>query len=80
MTLVNGQQTNLDTAIQTAVETAREVAAEQGDESPEAAVAWDIVEELQAEASHQRTKQPQSSLERYCDQFPEAIEARIYDD
>lgn len=52
-----------------------------GDTSKECAAAWDAVEELQAEASHQRGKQAQkTSLERYCDDNPDADECRIYDD
>jgi hypothetical protein len=52
-----------------------------GDTSKECAAAWDAVEELQAEASHQREKQPQkTSLEKYCDDNPEADECRLYED
>jgi CP12 domain len=51
-----------------------------GAESPECAAAWDVVEELQAEASHQRSKEPpKNSFEQYCDANPEADECRIYD-
>lgn len=51
-----------------------------GAESPECAAAWDVVEELQAEASHQREKEPpKNSFEQYCDANPEADECRIYD-
>ncbi|MEM8638428.1 MAG: Calvin cycle protein CP12 [Cyanobacteria bacterium P01_G01_bin.54] len=48
--------------------------------SGECAAAWDAVEELQAEASHQREEKPKNSLEQYCDANPEAAECRIYDD
>ena len=52
-----------------------------GSTSPECAAAWDAVEELQAEASHQReTKPKKNSLEIYCDDNPEAAECRIYED
>jgi hypothetical protein len=38
------------------------------------------VEELQAEASHQREKgSDKTSLEAYCDTNPEADECRVYD-
>jgi hypothetical protein len=51
-----------------------------GAQSPECAAAWDVVEELQAEASHQREKEPpKNSFEQYCDANPEADECRIYD-
>lgn len=49
--------------------------------SPECAAAWDAVEELQAEDSHQKQNQPQkSSLERYCEDNPDAPECRLYED
>jgi hypothetical protein len=45
------------------------------------AAAWDAVEELQAEAAHQRQSTPsKSSLERYCDDNPDAAECRLYED
>jgi hypothetical protein len=51
-----------------------------GSESPECAAAWDVVEELQAEASHQREKEPpKNALQQYCDANPEADECRVYD-
>jgi hypothetical protein len=40
-----------------------------------------VVEELQAEASHQRVKkQGTNSLQSYCEANPDALECRIYDD
>ncbi len=59
---------------------ARAVCDTKGGSSPECAAAWDAVEELQAEASHQRQTKPKNSLEQYCDDNPEAAECRIYDD
>ncbi|MFS8120715.1 MAG: Calvin cycle protein CP12, partial [Microcoleus sp.] len=41
---------------------------------------WDAVEELQAEASHQKQVKPKNSLERFCDDNPDAAECRIYDE
>ena len=62
-------------------EQARAVCDVKGGESGDCAAAWDVVEELQAEASHQRQKgKPKNSLERYCDDNPEADECRIYDE
>ncbi|AFZ36773.1 protein of unknown function CP12 [Stanieria cyanosphaera PCC 7437] len=53
----------------------------EGATSGECAAAWDAVEELQAEASHQRQKHPEkTSLEQYCDNNPDALECRVYDD
>ncbi len=52
-----------------------------GASSAECAAAWDAVEELQAEASHQKESHPpKTSLERYCDDNPDAAECRLYDD
>lgn len=46
------------------------------------AVAWDEVEELHAEASHQRDKKKTTSdpLEQYCTDNPETDECRVYED
>ena len=60
---------------------AREVCDLEGATSGECAAAWDAVEELQAEASHQKQNAPQkSSLEKYCDDNPDALECRVYED
>ncbi|HAC61957.1 MAG TPA: hypothetical protein DCF68_00085 [Cyanothece sp. UBA12306] len=40
------------------------------------AAAWDEVEELFAEASHQKEL---TNFEKYCQENPEAQESRIYD-
>ncbi|NER83385.1 MAG: hypothetical protein F6K42_28300 [Leptolyngbya sp. SIO1D8] len=72
---------NIQETIQKEVETAREACDASGSNSAECAAAWDAVEELQAEASHQRQKEtPKSSLEQYCDDNPEADECRVYED
>lgn len=42
-------------------------------------VVRDAVEELNAEASHQRVKQKTDPLEKFCDESPEADECRVYD-
>lgn len=62
-------------------EQAREVCSISGGESPECAAAWDAVEELQAEASHQKQEAPvQTSFQQYCSENPDADECRIYED
>ncbi|MBH8574981.1 Calvin cycle protein CP12 [Nostocaceae cyanobacterium CENA369] len=66
--------------IQAEVEQARAVCDVSGSNSPECAAAWDAVEELQAEASHQNQKKQKNSLEKYCDENPEAVECRVYDE
>jgi len=70
----------LDERIQKAVEEARTICTQKGPTSKECAAAWDIVEELQAEASHQRGQKPvTTAFEEYCQENPDAAEARIYE-
>jgi hypothetical protein len=71
---------DIHTQIEQEREQARAACETSGANSQECAAAWDAVEELQAEASHQRSKGEQkSSLQKYCDENPEADECRIYD-
>lgn len=74
---------NLDT-IKVRIEEERKKAQEASDKfgaaSKEAALAWDIVEELQAEASHMQANAPSKDpLEQFCEDSPEADECRVYD-
>lgn len=73
------KEITLSTEIQKAIDNARTICAEKGAASKECAVAWEVVEELQAEASHQQAKTHKSAFEEYCEEFPEAAEARMYD-
>ncbi len=67
--------------IQEELQQARDVCDASGVNSKECAAAWDAVEELQAEASHQKQDaKEKNSLEKYCDDNPEAVECRIYED
>lgn len=83
-TTLNLKQTaganTLEQTIAEAIDEARQTCELNGDNSAGCAVAWDIVEELQAEKSHQKqTKQHKTSLESYCDTHPEAVECLLYD-
>lgn len=70
----------LEEKINKARDKARAICAEKGAISPECAAAWDIVEELQAEYSHQRAKKlEQNYFEEYCAENPDALEARMYE-
>jgi CBS domain-containing protein len=74
----------LEDRIQQAIVHARAICAEKGATSKDCMVAWDEVEELQAEASHQRADQTlgktgKTAFELYCEENPDALEARIYD-
>ncbi len=71
---------SIEEAIQQALLQARSACEVSGSTSSDCAVAWDIVEELQAERSHRQTSvHTKNSFERYCDENPEADECRIYD-
>ncbi|VXD10301.1 conserved hypothetical protein [Planktothrix serta PCC 8927] len=70
----------LEERIQEAIEEARAICAEQGATSKECASAWDIVEELQAEAAHQKAERlDKTAFDLYCEENPDAAEARLYD-
>lgn len=75
-------QHSIQNAIQTAIADAHQVCDQAGSDSAACANAWDTVEELQAEASHQKTgyrAKPKTSFEAYCNQNPDADECRVYD-
>ncbi|MBH8565866.1 Calvin cycle protein CP12 [Nostoc sp. CENA67] len=77
---VNSGTKNLEQAILEAIDEARQTCDLNGSNSAGCAVAWDIVEELQAEKSHQQqAKQHKTSLESYCDTHPESVECLLYD-
>jgi CBS domain-containing protein len=59
---------------------ARAICADKNSTSADCAAAWDIVEELQAEAAHQKAqKLAKTYFEEYCEENPSAFEARMYD-
>ena len=75
------KQLFLEDRLEVAREEARSLCEAKGANSPECAAAWDIVEEMQAAASHQRAESPKkSSFQSYCEANPNAPECRIYDD
>lgn len=72
--------TTLEQAILAAIAEARLTCEQTGENSPNCAVAWDIVEELQAEKSHQEQAiKYRTSLDDYCEMHPDALECLIYD-
>lgn len=71
---------NIKVAIAQELENARAVCDINGSTSPECAAAWDAVEEVQAEASHQKQQVTKNSFEKYCDDNPDAVECRLYED
>lgn len=68
----------LEEQLPSMLEQARTACSTNGALSSECAAAWDAVEEVQA-ATADRRLQPKTSLERYCDERPDAAECRIYD-
>jgi CP12 domain len=77
--LQSGQST-IEEVIHDSIVEARTACGLHGDTSKECAVAWDIVEELQAERSHRHQEvQIKTSLDQYCFLHPEAVECRVYD-
>ncbi|MDJ0618147.1 MAG: CBS domain-containing protein [Calothrix sp. MO_192.B10] len=69
--------------IQKSIEEARAICSAKGTDSKECAAAWDEVEELQAEAAHQKAEpmiSAKTSFDEYCAANPDAPECRIYDD
>ncbi|MEM9770937.1 MAG: CBS domain-containing protein [Cyanobacteria bacterium P01_D01_bin.73] len=63
--------------IREAIESARSTCAANGATSKECAAAWDEVEELQAELAHQQARSiEKSAFDEYCEDNPEAREAR----
>lgn len=72
---------NIQEQIQEELKNAREICSNPDSDSSECAAAWDAVEELQAEASHQKEKQTKkNSLQQYCEDNPDAAECRLYED
>jgi hypothetical protein len=72
--------TNIQEKIKEELQVARDACEANGTNSVECAVAWDTVEELQSEASHQKQEKGKNSLEKFCDDNPDAAECRIYED
>ncbi|HIK05252.1 MAG TPA: CBS domain-containing protein [Trichormus sp. M33_DOE_039] len=70
----------LEQQLQDEIKKARTICDQKGIRSEECAAAWDVVEELQSEIAHQRAEKLQrTAFEDYCDEYPEALEARLYD-
>jgi CBS domain-containing protein len=73
------QEEILEQEIGQAIKNARAICAEKSHSDRECKEAWDLVEELQAEAAHQQAKKPEkTALEEYIEEFPEAQEGLIY--
>lgn len=72
---------NIENKIEQEKQNAKIVCSTEGSSSGDCAAAWDAVEELQAEASHQKQRRlTKTPFETYCDENPDAVECRVYDD
>jgi hypothetical protein len=84
MAVIENQNTmsDIQNRIEEARQAARDVCSTEGADSSACAVAYDELEELSAEASHQKSKADdrRTSLQQYCDENPSADECRLYDD
>jgi len=70
----------LEQRIEEAIAEAHRISEKYGADSKESAAMWDIVEELHTEAGHQRAAhEGHTSLTDYCDENPDAPEAKLYD-
>jgi CBS domain-containing protein len=70
----------LEQQLQDEIKKARAVCTEKGIRSEECAAAWDAVDEMQSEIAHQiAEKIDRTAFDDYCDEFPEALESRLYD-
>jgi CBS domain-containing protein len=75
------QSVLLEDKIQQAIADARAICSLYGTLSSECAAAWVTVEEIQAEAAHQKAGRmafTKTSFEQYCAANPDALECRIY--
>lgn len=80
MTTASNAAPTLEQTIIEAIAEARETCDINGSDSAGCAVAWDIVEELQAaKADKQQAQQQKTTLETYCDRHPDSVECLIYD-
>lgn len=70
----------IQTKIAEEMKKAQEATEKYGKSSREAAMAWDVVEELEAEASHLKAnKGTEDPLDKFCLESPESEECRVYE-
>ena len=69
---------SIKTQLSQAIKEARSECQTYGIQTQECAIAWDVVEELQT-AITRAQEMPKTSLERYCEENPDAAECRIYE-
>ena len=74
------QEIVLEQELQDAIEQARIICDRTSPSSKECGEAWDVVDEIEAEIAHQQSKKIfKTAFEEYCEEFPEAMEGRVFD-
>ena len=69
----------LEKKIEQKIADARKICAERGFASEECAIAWDLVEDLQAEEAHQKTEElRQTAFDEYCEEHPNSIGRSLF--
>ncbi|MEM1368876.1 MAG: CP12 domain-containing protein [Cyanobacteria bacterium P01_H01_bin.15] len=72
------REPSLDDQLQVALEHARRVTKLYGAQHVDVALAWETVEELRT-AQLQREAAQKNTFEQYCEDYPEALESRVYE-
>ncbi|MCE2718155.1 MAG: Calvin cycle protein CP12 [Dolichospermum sp.] len=77
--VINGKKP-IEEAIFEAIVKARTTCEENGNSSTNCVLAWNVVEKLEVEKAYQKqVKHRKTSLEEYCEMYPDALECLIYD-
>jgi CBS domain-containing protein len=70
----------LEQDLEDAIAKARTVCAEQGVSSKDCRLAWEVADAIESElARHRPAKLTQSAFEAYCEEFPEVVNAQMWD-
>jgi CBS domain-containing protein len=74
------QQTALDADLVAAIAHARDLCTQKGVTSKDCLDAWKVVDALQTEAAFQRSEiLEKTAFEAFCDEYPDALDATIYE-
>lgn len=70
----------LEKDLQDAIQNANAICTEKGPGARECAAAWDVVDALETELAHHRSQRIAKTVyEEYCEEFPEVMSARMFD-
>ncbi|NET34495.1 MAG: CBS domain-containing protein [Cyanothece sp. SIO1E1] len=74
------QSVLLEQKIEAAIANARKLCAREGVTARDCITAWSLVDDLEAEAAHQRTEPlAKTAFEEYCEEYPELLSKWEYD-